>query len=243
MSQSISHAQQDAYLEKLPALLDQLRGGLVVSCQAEAGEPLFGSEHMVAMAHAAALGGAIAIRANTPVDIAAIHHHLSLPIIGIYKIDIPGYSTRITPTLESALAVANAGADIIAIDATARLHPDDYSLDERIRLIHEQTGCPVMADVSTFDEGLAAQESGADLVSTTLSGYTESSPAQDGPDFTLLSKLATVLTVPLVAEGRIATPEQAAHALELGAWAVVVGSAITRPRWITEQFVKAMVKP
>jgi N-acylglucosamine-6-phosphate 2-epimerase len=231
---------QTTYLEKLPALLMQLHGGLIVSCQAEVDEPMHGSEHMAAMAVAAERAGAIGIRANTPVDIAAIRRAVALPIIGIYKLDIPGYAVRITPTLAAALLVARAGADIIAIDATRRPHPDGVSLNDRIAWIHSCTNCPVMADISTYSEGLMAQEAGADLVSTTLSGYTDESPTQECPDFELLKSLAANLKVPLIGEGRIATPEQAARALDLGAFAVVVGSAITRPQWITHQFVRKM---
>lgn len=234
---------QPAYLAKLPDLLRQLRGGLIISCQAEADEPLYGSVHMAAMAVAAAEGGAVGIRANTPKDISAIRFAVTLPIIGIYKLDFPGYAVRITPTVESALQVAQAGADIIAIDSTSRLHPDGLNLNERIRLIHEHTSCPVMADISTYAEGLAVQAAGADLVSTTLSGYTDDSPTQDPPDFELLQRLVSGLKVPVVAEGRIATPEQAAQALVLGAFAVVVGSAITRPKWITARFVHRMANP
>jgi N-acylglucosamine-6-phosphate 2-epimerase len=235
-----SNSAQPDYLEKLPGILAQLRGGLIVSCQAEVGEPLYGSSHMVVMAVAAELGGAVGIRANYPEDIAAIRRAVRLPIIGIYKIDIPGYAVRVTPTVESAIAVARAGADIIAFDCTSRPHPDGLHRDEHIRLIHYETHCPVMADISTYAEGLAAQEAGADLVATTLSGYTTDTPTPDAPDLELLRKLASDLSVPVIAEGRISTPAQAAEAIHLGAFAVVVGSAITRPAWITTRFVKGM---
>jgi N-acylglucosamine-6-phosphate 2-epimerase len=240
---AMNQPMEIAYLANLPHLLRRLRGGLVVSCQALDDEPLHGSNQMAAMAVAAAEGGAVGIRANSPGDVTAIRRAVRLPIIGIYKLDIPGFTVRITPTIESAIQVANTGADIIAIDATDRPNPDGLSLNDRIRLIHERTSCPVMADISNHQEGLAAQSAGADLVSTTLSGYTDESPQQDAPDFELLHSLATDLKVPIIAEGRIATPELAAQALALGAFAVVVGSAITRPQWITAQFVKRMRQP
>ena len=243
MTQMPSNTLPLAHLVRLPELLRRLRGGLIVSCQAEVDEPLHGSEHMAAMATAAAEAGAVGIRANTPRDIVAIRLAVSLPIIGIYKLDLPGYTVRITPTIESAIEVAQAGADIIAIDATTRPHPDDLTLTERIHLIHEQTHCPVMADISTCNEGKAAQAAGADLVSTTLSGYTDASPKQGLPDFELLQSLIARLKMPVVAEGRITSPEQAAQALALGAFAVVVGSAITRPQWITARFVHRMANP
>jgi len=234
---------QTSPVTSLPDLLARLRRGLIVSCQAEAHEPLHGVQHMAAMAIAAAEGGAAGIRANSPTDIAAIRAVVSLPIVGIHKVDTPGYSVRITPTLGDAILVAKAGADIIAVDATSRTHPDGLSLTERVRLIHEQTGCLVMADIATYAEGMTAEYAGADLVATTLSGYTEMSLPQKGPDFELLEQLTYVLKLPVIAEGRISTPEQAARALELGAFAVVVGSAITRPQWITAQFVQRMMNP
>ncbi len=240
MSLPTSHSVHYDYMEKLSSLMEQLRGGLIVSCQAEVGEPLYGSSHMAVIAAAAAIGGAVGIRANYPADIAAIRQAVTIPIIGIYKLDIPGYAVRVTPTLESAIEVALAGADIIAIDCTSRPHPDGLHRDEHIRLIHEQTNLPVMADISNYEEGLAAQAAGADLLATTLSGYTWDSPTQEAPDFELLHRLASSLSLPVIAEGRIATPAQAAEAIRLGAFAVVVGSAITRPALITARFVRGM---
>jgi N-acylglucosamine-6-phosphate 2-epimerase len=225
----------------LPELTEQLRGGLIVSCQALPGEPLFGSEIMAKLAIAAEAGGAIAIRANSPVDIAAIRAVTKLPIIGLSKVDIPGYDVYITPTVADAESIADTGADIIAIDATNRPHPEG-TLSDFIKQIHDMTGLPVLADISTYDEGLAAQEAGAEFVSTTMSGYTPYSPQQEGPDLELVRRLAKVLTVPLIAEGRIATPEQARAALDTGAHAVVVGGAITRPQQITVRFAQAIAK-
>jgi N-acylglucosamine-6-phosphate 2-epimerase len=226
----------------LEEALRQIQGGLIVSCQAEAGEPLHGSHHMAAMARAAAAGGAVGIRANGPADIAAIRAAVTLPVIGIYKADLPGFDVRITPTIEHARQVAIAGADIIAIDATRRPHPEDLTIRERIEAVRRATNCPVMADISNLDEGLLAADGGADLVATTLSGYTQYSPQQVGPDFDLLQQLARRLRIPVIAEGRIATPEQAARAIELGAFAVVVGGAITRPQSITQRFVTGLKK-
>ena len=224
----------------LSPLLRRLKGGLIVSCQALEDEPLHGSHIMAAMARAAKEGGAVGIRANSPADIAAIHAAVDLPIIGLYKHEIAGYAPYITPTVRHAREVADAGADIIALDATLRLHPGGLDAAELIQLVKERTGKPVLADVATFAEGIAAQEAGADAVSTTLSGYTENSPKLEGPDFDLLHWLASELSVPVIAEGRISTPEQTGYALSLGAFAVVVGSAITRPQWITRQFARAI---
>ncbi len=221
-----------------PTLLASLHHGLIVSCQAEIHEAMHGSQHMVAMAVAASRGGACGIRANSPEDIRAIRAEVHLPIIGIFKEDLPGFAVRITPTLGHARQVAQAGADLIAIDATDRPHPDQLALEERIRAIHQETGRPVVADISTLEEGLISEAAGADLIATTLSGYTEGTLDQSGPDFELIRQLARVVEVPLIAEGHIATPEQAAEALRCGAYAVVVGSAITRPQWITSRFVE-----
>lgn len=221
-------------------LADRLRGGLIVSCQALPHEPLFGAEIMARMAVAAQNGGAVGIRANSPADIAAIRVACPLPLIGLSKVEVAGFDVYITPTLADARAVAEAGADIIALDATARTRPEGGNAAGFIRQVHAATGLPVLADISTEDEALAAQEAGAAFISTTMSGYTPDSPQQIEPDLDLVRRLAGRLRVPLIAEGRIATPEQARAALDGGAWAVIVGGAITRPQQITERFARAV---
>ncbi len=217
----------------------KLHGNLIVSCQALPGEPLFGADIMARLAIAAEAGGAAAIRANSPADIAAIRAVTTLPLIGLSKVDVAGFDVYITPTLADAQAVAGAGADMVALDATQRPHPEGTAA-EFIQRVRAVTGKPVLADISTDDEALAAQEAGADFISTTMSGYTPYSSQSEDPDLDLVRRLASILTVPLIAEGRIATPEQARAALDAGAWAVVVGGAITRPQQITQRFVKAV---
>jgi N-acylglucosamine-6-phosphate 2-epimerase len=217
--------------------LAKLLHGLIVSCQAEAGEPLYGPSHMAAMARAAAAGGAAGIRANGPADIAAIRAAIGLPIIGLYKANLPGTKIRITPTPDHARQIADAGADVIALDATARPNAEGLAAAERIQQARQATGLPVLADIATFEEGLAAEQAGAAAVATTLSGYSDDSPAQEDPDLDLVRRLAAMLRVPLIAEGRIWTPDQAAEAIALGAFAVVVGTAISRPQVITQRFV------
>lgn len=217
----------------------RLRGGLIVSCQALPGETLFGADIMARMAIAAEKGGAVGIRANSPADIAAIRAACALPLIGLSKVDVSGFDVYITPTLSEALAVSEAGADIIALDATSRPHPEGTTA-QFIQRVKEVTGKPVLADISTEDEARAAQDAGADFISTTMSGYTSYSPQHEEPDLTLVQCLSSLLTIPVLAEGRIATPEQARAALDAGAWAVVVGGAITRPQQITQRFVKAI---
>jgi putative N-acetylmannosamine-6-phosphate epimerase len=217
-----------------------LAGGVIVSCQASPPSPLHGPAYMSAMARAAEVGGAVAIRANGPDDIAAIRASVDLPIIGLWKVNIPGLGVRITPTIEHAKAVAAAGASIIAVDATDRARTDGVAADEWIALVRRETGLPVMADVSSVDEGVMAASAGANLVATTLAGYVDSSQSADGPDLELVANLAPRLDVPLIAEGRISTPMEAARAMALGAYAVVIGHAITRPEWITARFVAAL---
>jgi N-acylglucosamine-6-phosphate 2-epimerase len=221
-------------------LLDALRGRLIVSCQARPGMPLHGSAHMAAMARAAAMGGAAGLRACGVEDIVAEKEATGLPVIGLEKTDTPGFDIYITPTLESMLRVADAGADIVATDATFRPRPDGRTLPQTLAAFREAHTTLLMADISTLEEGIAAADIGFDVVSTTMSGYTPYSPQSPEPDFALLSALAARVSVPVFAEGRIWTPEQAARALELGAWAVVVGSAITRPEAITRRFADAL---
>jgi putative N-acetylmannosamine-6-phosphate epimerase len=213
------------------------RGALVVSCQARPGNPLHGAHHMAAMARAAEQGGAGAIRANGPMDVAAIRAVTQLPIVGLYKRDDPGYPVYITPDFAAAYAVAEAGADVIAVDATARPRKGGEA-GVLIRRIRDELGHRVLADVATLAEGLAAAEAGADYVATTMSGYT-GGPVPEVPDLDLLGALAARCPVPVVAEGRFNTPEQVARAFALGAHAVCVGTAITNPLEITRRFAAA----
>ncbi len=224
---------------RLKDFITQVHKQLIVSCQALPDEALFGSDIMAKMATAAAQGGARAIRANTPPDVKAIKTCVDLPVIGLYKEVLPDSPVIITPTLRHALAIAEAGADIIAIDATARPHPEG-DLAAFIEKIHAQTGCLVMADISNAVEAAAAQEAGADMVSTTLSGYTPYTTKLEGPDLDLVKELAATLRVLVVGEGRYHTPEQVKQALDYGATAVVVGGAITRPKEITARYVKVI---
>ncbi|HEY9723509.1 MAG TPA: N-acetylmannosamine-6-phosphate 2-epimerase [Oscillatoriaceae cyanobacterium] len=215
-------------------MLAAVRGGLIVSCQAQAGEPLHGDAHMAVMARAAAQGGARAIRCESPADIRAIRATVHLPLIGLWKLGESG--VMITPTCDAVRAVIDAGADMVAIDATDRPRP--ATVAELIETAHA-LGKPVLADVSTLEEGLAAEAAGADVVAPTLSGYT-GGPVPEAPDWGLLKALCESARVPVFMEGRIWTPEDAARALEMGAWAVVVGSAITRPQLITRRFARAL---
>ncbi len=223
-----------------PALAP-LAGGLIVSCQARPGNPLHGPTFMAAMAQAAAAGGAAGLRMNGPDDIRAAHALTDLPIIGIFKRRYPNVPIEITPTFAEAAEVAAAGATIIALDATGRPRPDGSTVGALIEQIHRELGLSVLADVAAVEEGLAAEAAGADSLATTLSGYLNPAiPPPEGPDLDLVSALAGRARVPVIAEGRIKSPAQARAALDRGAFAVVVGTAITNPREITRWFARAL---
>lgn len=221
-------------------LVSHLKHTLIVSCQAEEGFPLNTPEHLTAMAQSAVIGGASAIRASIPVNIKAMKQVLDVPIIGIYKNDYPGFDVRITPTMFEVEAIVQAGSDIIALDATFRLRPDGKSFAELYQDVRERFDVPIMADISTLEEGVAAAELGVDLVGTTLSGYTEYSRKQPGPDIELIRQLATAIDIPVIAEGRISSPEDVRSAMIAGAYAVVAGSMITRPHLITQHFLTGL---
>ncbi|MGA1647513.1 MAG: N-acetylmannosamine-6-phosphate 2-epimerase [Candidatus Limnocylindrus sp.] len=219
------------------ALQRMLRGGLIVSCQALEGEALHGSAMMARMALAAVQGGAVAIRANSPDDVAAIRAQVSVPVIGLWKRDLPGFDVRITPRLEDALALVRAGADVIACDATERPHPEGRS-DELITAIINETAAPILADVATVAEAEAAMSAGASFAATTLSGYV-ALPTPEEPDIELVREIATAIgSERTIAEGRYRTASQVAAALHAGALAVCVGGAITRPTEITERMIR-----
>jgi N-acylglucosamine-6-phosphate 2-epimerase len=217
------------------SVLDAIEGGLIVSCQASRDAPLSRPDVLGLIAAAVVGAGAVAIRAEGIPNIVAIRQAVDVPLIGLWKEGADG--PYITPTLEHALSVASAGADVVAIDGTDRPRRDGRTLSDVIRAIHGETGRLVLADVATRDEGLAAADRGADLVATTLSGYTPYSRAADGPDLGLVRDLSSRLGIPILAEGRIRTPTEARAALVSGAWAVVVGTAITDPAAITSAFL------
>ena len=217
------------------------RRGLIVSCQASEDNPLHGPAFMAAMAQAAAAGGAIAIRANGPDDVTAIKRRVGLPIIGLWKREVEGFAPYITPTLESAEAIAEAGADLIALDATLRPHPEG-TMQALLKQVKDTLGLPVFADVATLEDGVAAARAGAAYLSTTMAGYTPDTVKTDEPDFALLRDLVKAVDIPVVAEGRFWTPEQVGKAFDLGAFAVVIGTAITNPLRITERFARVVPK-
>jgi N-acylglucosamine-6-phosphate 2-epimerase len=217
--------------------VEDLRGALIVSCQAHGDHPLRDTSMIAALAQCAERGGAAAIRADGPEDIQSIREAVSLPIVGIYKVPHGG-RFFITPTLEHAREVVDAGADGVAVEATIENRPDQGDLENLIRRIDEELRVPVVADISTYGEGIRAWRSGAQLVATTLSGYTSDSPEREEPDLDLVKELVES-SVPVVAEGHVRTPEQVRELFNGGAHAVVVGTAITDPVTITSWFAKA----
>lgn len=215
-------------------------GGLIVSCQASGDNPLRESHLMALMARAALLGGAVGIRANGAADIRAIRAITDSPIIGINKLGNPA-GVFITPTVESAWEVLVAGADAIALDGTLRSRPGGIGLSEQIRRIKELSDVPIMADVDSFEAGIAAREAGADAVATTLSGYTTGLITEQ-PDIELIARLAATLDCPIVAEGHLRTKADALAARSAGAHAIVIGTAITNPMAITKYISEGLAQ-
>ncbi len=220
-------------------MVEAMRGKLIVSCQAYPGEPMRDPNTMAQVAQAAVEGGAVAVRLQGLADIAAARRVVEVPIIGLWKDGTEG--VYITPTLKHALDVAKAGADIVAIDATRRPRPDGSTFAEIVAgLKREFPDVLVMADCGCLDDAVVAEAVGADLLGTTLAGYTEDRPKTDGPDLELITQIAKAATAPVIAEGRINTPEDATDALKAGAFSVCVGSAITHPTRITQRFIAGL---
>lgn len=222
-------------------ILDKIKGGLIVSCQALASEPLYDSYIMSKMAWAAKLGGAVGIRANTVVDIKAIKEKVDLPLIGIIKQEYDGSDVYITPTMKEVDALVETGCEIIAIDATNRLRPNGETLEAFFTKVREKYPNQLfMADTSCFDEGKKAEELGFNLIGTTMAGYTPYTKGTPLPDFDLMQRYVSELHTPVIAEGGIWVPEQLKKAIDIGAHSAVVGTAITRPRDITKHFVEVL---
>lgn len=222
---------------------EQIKGRIIVSCQAIPGEPLYVEEKsiMYLMARAAKMAGSPAIRTSSIRDVVAIKEETGLPVIGLVKVKYEGFESYITPTMKEVDDLMQAGSDVIALDCTNQKRGDGKTISEFVTEVRRKYPDTIlMADISTFEEGVNAWKLGVDIVGTTMSGYTSYSPKLDGPDFELVKKLAATVDIPVIGEGRVHYPEQAAEMLDAGAFAVVVGGAITRPLEIATRFMKAI---
>lgn len=223
------------------SLLAKLQGGLVVSCQALADEPLHSSYIMSKMAIAAKLGGAAGIRANGYEDIMAIKQQVKLPVFGIVKRDYPDSKIYITATMKEIDELVAAEVEVIALDATDQLRPNEKTLEEFYFDIKKKyPNQLLMADISTFEEGVKAYELGFDFVATTLAGYTAYTKNEALPNVKLVQSLTEAVNIPVMAEGGYWKAEDLEEALLAGAHSCIVGSAITRPMEITKRFVSSM---
>lgn len=222
-------------------MLEELKGKLIVSCQAQPNEPLHSSFVMGRMALAAKEGGAAAIRAESVGDIREIIKVTHLPVIGLIKKDYADSPVYITPTLYEVESLLTTNCFMIATDMTIRKRPIKGDLKKMIRLMRKGQKL-ILADISTVDEAIAAAALGVDAVSTTLSGYTSYSRTLTGPDLELIRELVSKIDIPVFAEGRINTPEDIVKVMEAGAYAPIVGSAITRPQLITKKFADMLKK-
>ena len=228
-------------MEKNTKILEQIKGGLIVSCQALPHEPLYDSYIMSKMAYAAMLGGAVGIRANTVVDILAIRERVNLPIIGIIKQEYDDSDVYITPTMDEVDALVEIGCDIIATDATKRIRPNGKSFEEFFSEVRAKYPNQLfMADTSCFEEGQLAERLGFDLIGTTMAGYTPYTKGRSIPDLELIERYSKELNTPVIAEGGIWSPDDLKNVYKAGAFSAVCGTAITRPMDITKRFVKAL---
>jgi len=198
---------------------------------------------IAAMAQAAVNNGAVGVRIDTPSHISAVRNRVAVPIIGLWKQVMPGSDVYITPQFHHAGAVAQAGADVIAIDATTRNRPGDEVLADIIAQIHQELGKPVMADVDTIEAAIAAGAAGADLVGTTLFGYTKATKHLSPPAWDLLTQMVQKLDIPVICEGGVSSPQMARQAIDLGAYAVVVGTAITGIDSLVRGYIKELGLP
>lgn len=224
-------------------IFEQIKGKIIVSCQAVPGEPLYVEEKsiMYLMARAAKQAGTPMIRTSSIRDVVAIKEETGLPVIGLVKVQYEGFERYITPTMKEVDDLVAAGSDIIAFDCTEQKRGDGKTISEYITEVRTKyPDAILMADISTYEEGVNAWKLGVDLVGTTMSGYTPQSPKLPGPDYELVKRLSETVDIPVIGEGRVHSPEQAVEMLEAGAFAVVVGGAITRPLEIATRFIKAV---
>lgn len=220
-----------------------LNKGLIVSCQAVKGEPLYGLNFMHHFARAAVLGGAKGIRANYVSDIKAIKNEVDVPVIGIIKAIYENSDVYITPTLKEVKELLETGCEVIALDATKRARPNGETLESLVKYIRENAPeVEIMADCSDFEEAKAADELGFDYIGSTMRGYTEYTKGISIPDYDFLKKMKAELNAKIIAEGGIWDTAQLEKVLNCEPYAVVIGSAITRPMDITKHFADVFDK-
>lgn len=221
---------------------EKVKGGLIVSCQSEEPDPFNTPEYVSLFAKAAEMGGAVGIRSQGIEKTRSIVESVKLPVIGLLKTKFPDGLVCITGSFRAVEDLIETGCNIIAIDGTFRMREGSYRGPEFIEEVKKRYNFPIMADISTFEDGKACLNSGADCLSTTLSGYTPETQhlPHDRPDVELLQSLVSVSSIPVIAEGRVNSPEWANVMIRNGAWAVVVGTAITRPRIVTGWYVDAI---
>lgn len=227
--------------QKKIKLINQLKNKLIVSCQAREGWPMYGTKIMAAFANAAEVGGAAAIRATGADNIKAIKNKTSLPVLGINKVFNDNYDVYITPTYDSAVDILKENIEIIALDATPRKRPNNETFENILKKIRKNyPDVLIMAEISNIDEAKEVLKLDIDFISTTLSGYTDESESKDTIDLKLIEDIKKMTQIPIIAEGKINTPQLAVEALECGAHTVVVGTAITRPEVLTKNFVNKL---
>lgn len=221
-------------------IIESWRGGLIVSCQAAPHSPLCKPEIIAALAETAEQNGAVGVRIDSPVHIKSVKERVGVPVLGIYKIVSASSDVYITPTFAAAREIVSAGADIVALDATRRPRPSEENLASIVERVRTELKRPVMADVALYEEGLRAAEIlGVEIIGTTLSGYTAATKHLTEPDFDLVERLAERLTIPIICEGRLRSTDDVRRAFDCGAFAVVVGGAITGIDLLVRQFVGA----
>lgn len=223
-------------------ILKSIKGSVVISCQALPNEPLYVEEKsiMYLMARAAKMAGSPAIRTNSVRDVIAIKKETGLPVIGLIKKEYEGSEVYITPTMKEVDELVDAKSDVIALDCTFSKRLNDESINDFIKNIKEKyPSIILMADISTYEEGINAYKCGVDMVGTTMNGYTSQSIKEDISNLELVKKLVKEINIPVIAEGKVHYPYQVKEMLDAGAYSVVVGGAITRPLEIAQRFINA----
>jgi N-acylglucosamine-6-phosphate 2-epimerase len=223
-------------------IFHKIRNGLIVSCQSEGDDPFNTIEGVTAFAKAAFMGGAVAIRSEGVEKIKSIKASVKLPIIGLLKSTFPDGYVKITGSFSEVEKLLEIGCDIIAVDGTFR-ERDHFNGPDFIKELKSRYSCIIMADIATVNEAIACENSGADCISSTLNGYTPDTMRNSiNPNFDIIKQLVHKMKIPVIAEGKINTPIEARKMLEYGVWAVVAGTAITRPRIITQWYINEMKK-